>query len=540
MKKIYTLIILLMTLQLVAQTPPGSWDLVWEDNFDNNHLDSEKWKMGVHWLGIGASHLFANSGKSIIVENGLLTMRAEKRTEIFAGVTKGYASAEISTFKQFKQKYGYFEARIKYDAEKGVWPAFWMMPDRGVPQPGPWYADARSYIKFDINSQNTQITSAIFKVKIMPQTEVDADHNISIHKIIDNSTWTEENITWANKPTNDAAFLKQFMGTTNASLTNQIIVGEYIEVDVTDYINAQISSSKQFAGFALMAQFMKQKRVEFGSKENGGVTNRPVLVIDDGANIYPSDDAMVRITEPNQGFGDQLRLHVCDRWANTSKTDDGGMEMDIMESLGVWGDNKLQHALHWDNYDADHKTTSSGQFLISPTTDGFHTYGLEWSEGEMKFYVDGNLTWTHTNARVSTIESYLILSHQLGGWGGSGNTPVDDGGLPADMIVDYVKVYENTATASIDSFDAYGRSLSIAPNPIKDGNLAFKLKDYTVSGNIAVKITDILGRIIYNSSIVQNSNGEMNIQLEKINLKKGIYILQVKGENLLLAKKFIY
>ncbi len=539
MKKIYTLILVLMTVYSYAQTPAGNWNLVWEDNFDGNYLDSEKWKMGLNWLGIGSNHVFANSGKNVIVKDGFLTLRGEKRGEIFAGISKPYASAEISTFKQFKQKYGYFEARIKYDAVKGVWPAFWMMPDRGVPQPGPWYADARSYIKFDINSQNTAVTSAKFKVKVMPQTEVDADHSVAIHKIINNDTWTEENITWNNKPMSDAAFLKQFMGAVGGNRINQIVVGEYLEVDVTDYINAQISASKQFAGFALMTQFMKNKRVEFGSKENGGVTNRPVLVID-GTSIYPSDDAMVRITDPNKGFGNENRLHVCDRWAKTSNTDDGGMEMDIMESLGVWGENALQHALHWDNYGADHKFTSSGKLFSTQTSDGFHTYGMEWSEGKMKFYVDGEETWSHSDARVSSVESYLILSHQLGGWGGSGNTPVLDGALPVDMVIDYVKVYESSATAGIDSFDALGRSLSIAPNPIKDGNLAFKLKDYTESGNIAVKITDILGRVLYNSSNIQNANGEMNIPLEKINLKRGMYILKVKGDNLVLAKKFIY
>ncbi len=539
MKKIYTLIILLIALQSFAQTPSGSWNLVWEDNFDGNHLDSEKWKMGLNWLGIGDNHFFANSGKSIIVKDGLLTLRAEKRNETFAGIAKAYASAEISTFKQFKQKYGYFEARIKYDAVKGVWPAFWMMPDRGVPQPGPWYADARSYIKFDINNHNTAITSAKFKVKVMPQSEVDADHSVAIHKVINNDTWTENNITWTNKPQNDAAFLKQFMGAVGGNRINQIVVGEYLELDVTDYINAQISGDKQFAGFALMTQFMKQKRVEFGSKENPDINNRPVLEID-GTKIYPSDDAMVRITDPNKGFGSAMRLHVCDRWAKTSNTDDGGMEMDIMESLGVWGENKTQHALHWDNYEADHKTLNSGQITIPNTTDGFHTYGLEWAEGEMKFYIDGINTYTHTDARVSNIESYMILSHQVGGWNGSGNTPVANGALPADMVIDYVKVYESSATAGTDSFDALGRSLSIAPNPIKNGSLAFSLKDYTASGNIAVKITDILGRVLYSSSNVQNSNGEMNIPLEKINLKKGMYMLQVKGDNLVLAKKFIY
>ena len=120
-----------MALHSTAQTPPGNWDLIWEDNFDGNHLDSEKWKMGTHWLGIGGNLLFANSGKSVIVKDGFLTLRAEKRTDTFAGVKKIYSSAEISTFKQFKRKYGYFEVRLKYDAVKGVWPAFWMMPDRG-------------------------------------------------------------------------------------------------------------------------------------------------------------------------------------------------------------------------------------------------------------------------------------------------------------------------------------------------------------------------------------------------------------------------
>ncbi len=538
MKKIYTLIILLMAMPLAAQTPPGSWNLVWEDNFDGNHLNSEKWKMGLHWLGIGGSHLFANSGKNITVENGFLTIKAEKRTEIFAGISKPYASAEISTFKQFKQKYGYFEARIKYDAIKGVWPAFWMMPDRGVVQAGPFYADAKSYIKFDINNLNTPINSAVFKVMVMPQTEVNGDHNVTIHKIIDNNSWSENTITWNNKPQNDAAFLKQFMGTSNGSLINQITVGEYLEVDVTDYINSQISKNKQFAGFALMDQFMKQKRVEFGSKENDNIANRPVLVID-GNNIYPSDDATVNIVQADQNFGSEKRLHIVDRWANTSSTENGGMEMDIMETLGVWGSN-IQHTLHWDGYGANHQSSSSGFVPLTPTNDGFHTYGMEWALGEVKFYIDGNLTWVHTDPRVSVIDSYLILSHQVGGWNGSGNTPVLDTALPANMVVDYVKVYKNTATAGIDSFDSLGRSLSIAPNPVKDGNLVFKLNDYTATEQVNVTISDILGRVLYRASIVQNSDGKMNIPLEKINIKKGMYILKVKGENLVLAKKFIY
>jgi beta-glucanase (GH16 family) len=536
MKKNHTLIILLITVQMFAQLPAGNWNLVWEDNFDGNYLNSKKWKMGLHWLGIGGGHYFANSGKSVIVKDGFLTLRAEKRPEIFAGIQKPYASAEISTFKRFKQKYGYFEARIKYNAVKGSWPAFWMMPNRGIKQQGPFHADARSYIKFDISSLNTPITSAKFKVMVMPQTEIDKNYSVSIHKIINNDTWTENNITWKNKPVCDAAFLKQFMGSVDGNLINQINVGEHIEIDVTDYINSQISKNKQFAGFALMSQFMNNQRVEFGSKENPEINNRPVLEVD-GIKIYPSDDAMVRITDPNTGFGSGERLHVCDKWAkDVGKTDNGGMEMDIMESLGVWGENKTQHALHWDNYGANHKYQGSGQLNIPSTSDGFHTYGMEWAEGELKFYIDGVLTWTYTNPRVSTVDSYLILSHALGGWNGSGNVPIADAQLPVDMLVDYVRVYKKTPYINEEN-----QILTIFPNPIENEILSFKINDPVISDPIEMAIYNVLGEMIYKTSIdITSIDSIIKIPLDNLNLKRGTYFLSVKGREFISTQKFLY
>jgi beta-glucanase (GH16 family) len=42
-----------------------------------------------------------------------------------------YTSAYLNTFDKWTQLYGYFEARIKLPTTRGLWPAFWMMPDRG-------------------------------------------------------------------------------------------------------------------------------------------------------------------------------------------------------------------------------------------------------------------------------------------------------------------------------------------------------------------------------------------------------------------------
>ena len=49
---------------------------------------------------------------------------------------KDYTTGHIITYDKWTQKYGYFEARVKLPTARGLWPAFWMMPDRG-PAAGP-------------------------------------------------------------------------------------------------------------------------------------------------------------------------------------------------------------------------------------------------------------------------------------------------------------------------------------------------------------------------------------------------------------------
>ena len=42
-----------------------------------------------------------------------------------------YTSARLLSKGKFEQTYGRFEARIKIPTGQGLWPAFWLMPDRG-------------------------------------------------------------------------------------------------------------------------------------------------------------------------------------------------------------------------------------------------------------------------------------------------------------------------------------------------------------------------------------------------------------------------
>lgn len=428
------------TVELTSDSSPlppiaGDWMLTFSDDFNGTSLDPNYWRLGEHFLGINGKA--GNSAKHTIVRNGKLELIAEKTPITFGGKHYEYATSEVSTYQKFRQAYGYFESRIKYDAVQGVWPAFWTMPDRG--NYGNEDLKEESYIGFDLGNITQPVSSAILKVKVMSIEYPDKPSNISIFRLLDNE-WGEQTINWENKPAYDPVWLRQFSG--NGEI-NQIVAGEYLEVDVTNYINTQIASNKK-AGFALADTFRKQNRITLGSKEAGNTNDWPRLVID-GSDIYPDADASVKAgIHTKTNFGMEADLGAKDSWAKgTSAVSNGGMELDIMESLGIWGDDVTQHALHWDRYGPGHPKAHSDVINLTSTADGYHIYGMYWAPGHLEFYIDGNKTWEYDNPRTGSIASYILLSHQLGGWDGNAN--IRDDLFPATMYVDYVRVWSGSS-----------------------------------------------------------------------------------------------
>jgi len=118
-----------------------------------------------------------------------------------------------------------------------------------------------------------------------------------------------------------------------------------------------------------------------------------------------------------------------------------GTEIDIFEYLRNRG-NKIQHTLHWDGYGKDHK--SAAQVAEAPgLTEGWHTVGLEWTEKEYVFYVDGRETW-RTDKGVSQTPEYIILSNEVGKWAGD----ISKAALPDSAMYDYVRVYKARPVAA--------------------------------------------------------------------------------------------
>lgn len=102
-----------------APTPGSSADwsaYTFHDEFDGTELDPH-W--GRHWGSLGISEL---SRAQASVADGVLSIAAER-------TATGWTSDLLDTFASFRQRYGYFEARIRVPQGPGLWPAFWLADD---------------------------------------------------------------------------------------------------------------------------------------------------------------------------------------------------------------------------------------------------------------------------------------------------------------------------------------------------------------------------------------------------------------------------
>lgn len=119
-------------------------------------------------------------------------------------------------------------------------------------------------------------------------------------------------------------------------------------------------------------------------------------------------------------------------------------EIDIMEHVNVT--NTILGTMHWNS------GNGHAQYGSSTTTNPgvFHIYAVEWNASSINWYVDntlyctGNIANNVNNTGAFQLPFYLILNLAMGG-DLPGNT-IDNGSLPASMLVDYVRVYKAVTT----------------------------------------------------------------------------------------------
>ena len=107
---------------------PG-WKLTFQDAFDGDSLDLKKWNPNDPWGRERNRELQAYVKDAFEVKDGILRIKAEKREAPYSGQQRAYTSGMMTTYGKFSQQYGRFEIRCRVPKGKGLWPAFWLLPE---------------------------------------------------------------------------------------------------------------------------------------------------------------------------------------------------------------------------------------------------------------------------------------------------------------------------------------------------------------------------------------------------------------------------
>lgn len=111
-----------------SQDPQG-WKTVWYDHFDGTTLNTNNWNIEQNSDGGGNQELQYYGPEGVSVRDGNLVLTATRE----ARGGKPFTSGRINSKSKVYFTHGKVEARIKMPKTfKGLWPAFWMMGERGV------------------------------------------------------------------------------------------------------------------------------------------------------------------------------------------------------------------------------------------------------------------------------------------------------------------------------------------------------------------------------------------------------------------------
>ncbi len=119
-------------------------------------------------------------------------------------------------------------------------------------------------------------------------------------------------------------------------------------------------------------------------------------------------------------------------------------EIDIFEALGNNPREFIAH-LHWVD-DAGERQNLGHKWEGPDLSDGFHTYGVEWSEESVIWFVDGVERWRVAEPAIVPAEPmYLIANLAVGG--DYPGAPDDTTTFPAKFEIDYVRVWQESGSS---------------------------------------------------------------------------------------------
>ncbi len=114
-------------------------------------------------------------------------------------------------------------------------------------------------------------------------------------------------------------------------------------------------------------------------------------------------------------------------------------EIDIMEFIGHNQD-VVYHTYHYYDANGELRSTKSEPTPGIDYTADFHTFAVDWSPGQLIFFVDGNEVHRVNDPKVSRQDMYVIANTAIGGWWPG--SPDETTPFPGKYDIDYIRVYQ--------------------------------------------------------------------------------------------------
>ncbi len=116
-------------------------------------------------------------------------------------------------------------------------------------------------------------------------------------------------------------------------------------------------------------------------------------------------------------------------------------ELDVLEAIG-----SETNWLHQTVHTATGSATSAATWNIEKLSAGYHSYGMDWTQSGITFYLDGRATYSMATPSDVNTPMYMVLNLAVGGnWPGSPDATTN--WANAKYNIDYVRVYEHTGVA---------------------------------------------------------------------------------------------
>lgn len=491
---------------MYAQPPGSGWNVVFADEFNGNNINENIWF-------IRTNGVFKR--EQVVVNNGTLKL---KNTYTNNGVIKG---GWITSRQKFAGpgniKYGFYEARVRiqWNPNGSVWPTWWIWGNRvnGVTTTE---IDIMEYSGFSQKFFNNRATSSHHyrgKVNINGSSQTTTSASSVLNR--NPFQWHRWGILWT--PTELSFYYDgvKYMSSAqpgDAAAENNPLGLIFSTSPHTINADPEQPDNPTAANAARPGQNFPSLEVDWvrvytGGNVGGGGGNNPVVVMrkgnatnfaidgnnggGNGQNVYlwsaNNNNINQQWEEINRGGG-----YYSYKKRNTNFCLDGGNGGSNGQNVYLWtcaGNNQNQH---WRKVNV-----GNGKFRLEKrNASGFSIDGNNGGGDGQNLYL-----WASSNGNQNQHWQFTTIQSGKNAFIGPQEKPT----------VSQIEIY---------------------PNPSKGAfNISF---DQKVNRASAI-LTDVSGRIVYQTQIKNTTKQSINIQ----GLPRGIYILDIQGEDLSLQDKIV-